>query len=107
MSAEDQDVETSELGALKDLVQSEGWRLMKAHADKEWGPAGYGWQMQAALARIPNGPDRAYEVAAVAERVDATAKAVNNLFAYPQERIAQLTVTKATRPFDALRRIGR
>lgn len=94
--------------ALTDLLQSEGWKVFRAYVDREWGPAGYGWQMQDAIAHIPQGPDRAYELAAVAERVDAIAKAVNNLAVWPQERINELTTPrKAARPFEALRRMTR
>lgn len=100
--------DSGELAALKDLLQSEGWTLLTAHLDKTWGPVGYGWQMQTALATIPHGPDRAYELARVAEQVDATARAVNDIVAWPLERIHQLTEpAKPKRPFDAFRRVSR
>jgi hypothetical protein len=44
----------------------------------------------------PAGPDRPYEIARVAEQVEATRKAVDSIFAYPTERIAQLTAPKQT-----------
>ena len=102
LSADDQ------LAAFRELVQSIGWRLLKAHADHDWGPAGYGRQMQRALADVPNGPDRAYELARVAEQVEATSQAVHAVMTYPDERIKALTGPKASKqPFAALRRIGR
>lgn len=103
-----EDTNAAEVSALRDLIASAGWVVLTAHLDKTWGPAGYGWQMHAALATIPHGPDRAYEVARVAEQVDATARAVNDLVAWPQERIRELTASgKPTRPFDAFRRVAR
>lgn len=105
--SDDQD-DGAELAALRELVQSAGWQVLRAYGDKTWGPVGYGWKMHEALATIPAGADRVYEIARVAEQVDATARAVNEIFAYPESRIAQLTTPKASgRPFDALRRMGR
>lgn len=89
-------------------MQSDGWQVVRAYAAEHWGPAGYGYQMQRALANVPAGPDRPYELARIAEQVDATARAVNALVAYPTERITALTTEKKSRqPFAALRRMGR
>lgn len=91
--------------ALRDLVQTEGWRVLKAQADNEWGPQGYGRRMQEALATVPNGPDRPYELARIAEQVDATARAVNALIGWPAEEISRRSpAKKMSRPFDSLRR---
>lgn len=73
--------------ALRDLVQSEGWRIFKEAVDGEWGPVGYGREMQRALSTIPHGPDRAYELARVAEQVEATAQAVHQILAWPAEEL--------------------
>ena len=106
--ATDTESPDSLIGALRDLVQSEGWRLLKAQCDTEWGPAGYGRRMQEALAQVPAGPDRAYEIARVAEQVDATARAVNALVTWPTEEIKRLSPSqKSANPLQALRRIGR
>lgn len=83
------------LPALRDLMQSAGWQLLKAQAEREWGPVGYGAAMERAIVSIPNGPDRPYELARVAEQVHATAKAVHALMVWPEEQIKQLT-PKAT-----------
>ena len=90
--------------ALRDLVQSEGWKLFEAQISQEWGPSGYGRRMQEALAQVPNGPDRAFEIAAVAERVDATARAVEAIRRWPYEEIAKREPVKPKGPFAALRR---
>lgn len=84
---QDQDGEGTVDSALRDLLQSEGWRIFKTAAEHEWGPSGYGRRMQEALSAIPPGPDRAYELAQVAERVDATARAVNEIMAWPAEEL--------------------
>lgn len=83
----DKDGEATVDEALRDLLQSEGWRIFKAAAEHEWGPTGYGRRMQEALSQIPTGPDRAYELARVAEQVDATATAVNKIIAWPSEEL--------------------
>lgn len=94
--------------ALRDLLQSEGWRIFKDAAAASWGPAGYGLEMQRALSTIPHGPDRAYELAQVAEQVDATARAVNQIVTWPAEEISRRVGPKArTGPLDHLRRLTR
>ncbi len=101
----DQTTEDDTLVALKDLVASRGWELLMAHAKREHGPEGYGRAMQAKLASIPQGPDRAHLLAHAAEMVDATASAVNGLMAWPASRVQLLGAKAAsTRPFDYLRR---
>jgi hypothetical protein len=90
---------------LKELVQSEGWRLLVEQAKREFGPEGYGRAMQRALSSIPQGPDRAYEIARVAEQIESTAKAVNDLIKWPKEEIARLAPKpESRRPFASLRR---
>lgn len=92
--------------ALRDLLGSEGWRVLKAQAAEEWGPQGYGRRMQEALSTVPAGPDRPYELARIAEQVDATARAVNALIKWPAEEISRrMPVKPSTRPFAALRRM--
>lgn len=88
--------------ALRDLLQSEGWRIFKDAADQSWGPRGYGMEMQRALSTIPHGPDRAYELARVAEQVDATARAVNEIMAWPSEQIRERTQGKVA-PLGSVR----
>ena len=101
----DEDALDPAIGALRDLLQSEGWRLLKAQAADEWGPAGYGRQMQRALSAIPIGPDRPYELARVVEQVDATAQAVNALIAWPTEELSRRApAPQRARPFARLRR---
>ena len=96
----------SPLGALRDLVQSPGWALLKAQAEHDWGPAGYGREMQRAIASVASGPDRAYELARIAEQVDATARAVHALMTWPDQQIGALTPKKPAR-FAGLRGMSR
>ena len=93
--------------SLRDLLQSPGWALVQHQARVEWGPEGYGRQMQAAIANASTGPDRPYEIAQIAERVDATARAINALVEWPKEELARLTAKKVSTPFAALRRTAR
>jgi hypothetical protein len=93
-----EDAEDGRLAALRELVQSEGWAILKAHAVTLFGPEGYGREMQAALSSIPAGPDRAYEIAQVAERVEATARAVNGLILWPTSQL-QAATPRAPRRF--------
>ncbi len=98
----------SEVGALRDLIQSEGWRLFRAKLAEEWGPAGYGRQLQAALAKIPPGPDQPYELSHTVQLVTATAAAVNQLVKWPEEQLGRIA-PKAPHgtALDRLRRIAR
>ncbi len=102
----DDDGPESTIGALRDLVQSRGWQIVREQAEREYGPAGYGREMQRALASVPTGPERAYELARIAEQVDATARAVNALIKWPEEQIARLTPKKPPR-FAGIRGISR
>lgn len=103
--SEDRDDAPDTLTSLKELVTSPGWLLLVAQAKAEHGPEGYGRAMQAALSSIPQGPDRAYEIARVAEQVEATARAVNALIKWPSEQIARLSPKMPSRrPFAGLRR---
>lgn len=100
----DAPVET--LNALRDLVQSPGWKILAEHVDRVWGPRGYGIEMQRAIANVPQGPDRPYEIARVAEQVENTAQAVMALVRWPGQEIVRLTEKKTSsrRPFAGLRR---
>lgn len=93
------------VAALRDLLASEGWRIYKSTAEHEWGPSGYGRRMQEALSSIPHGPERSYELARVAEQVDATANAVNSLISWPSEELRKRSAPPVSRrPFHNLRR---
>jgi hypothetical protein len=90
--------------ALRELLASPGWQLLEQQIAREWGPEGYGRRMQEALSRIKPGPDRAYELAAVAETVEATARAVEQIRRWPAEQIKALSPEKPKGPFASLRR---
>jgi hypothetical protein len=95
----------SALLALRDLVQSDGWQLLTAYARAQWGPEGYGRRMQAAIATVPHDADRPFEIARVAQEVDAVARAVNEIVAWPESQIRALAPKpESRRPFHNLRR---
>jgi hypothetical protein len=96
------------LSALKEMTQTRGWSLFVDHLKAEWGPQGYGRRMQEALSSVPAGPDRVYEIARIAEQVDATARAVNALVEWPKDEMKRQTPDKSdTRLFGGLRRTAR
>lgn len=100
---EDQDAGL-ELADYRELVQTAGWQRLKAHADKQWGAAAYGWQMRALQIEMPPGEARDAKMAGLLE----AASAIDTLFAFPQSRMQQLTTpAKSRQPFAALRRIAR
>lgn len=96
MAEDEQDTPELIVSALRDLVQTHGWTLLKAQATREWGPQGYGERMAEAISKVPNGPDRAWELARVAEQTDATARAIRALIDWPNQEIRRLAVTKKT-----------
>lgn len=73
--------------ALKDMVQTEGWRLFCAKLDQEWGDAGFGREIERKTTAIPAGPNRAHEIAQVVERLQMTKDAVTQLRRWPEEQI--------------------
>lgn len=93
---------------LRDLVQSPGWLALMTQVDLEWGPTGYGKRMQEAIARVPSGPDRAYELARVVEETDAIAHAVQAIVQWPKQQIQRLDQQQPSAGiFSHLRRIAR
>lgn len=97
------DVEKRE--ALNDLLKSPGWQLLVLHTSREWGVVGYGRRMEAAIKKVLPGPDRAYDLAAEADRITHSKKAIDDLMDWPEQERLRLTPQKADRrPFSALRR---
>lgn len=105
MSSETEDTGAERAGALKDLVESEGWKLLARRAADEWGEVGYGRRMRLAIEQTQQGPDRVYEVARIAEEVTATKRAIDEILNWPFQELQRLKpAPKSRRPFDALRR---
>lgn len=90
--------------ALRDLLQSEGWRWLCQEAERDYGPAGYGRRVNAAIAAIPSGPDRPYEIARVTEKIHDSCEAVNAFIKRPKDVLASLTKQPVSRPFESWRR---
>lgn len=110
MVTEDVDTDTTgTVAALRDLLQSDGWKLYADKLEQEWGALGLGQEMARVMAKEPPGPDRAYRIAEVAERVQATYDAVHQMLAWPKNEIARLTgqEKKPATALDRLRRIAR
>lgn len=105
MSSSEVDVER--IAALKDLLESPGWKLLTRHGADEWGEVGYGRRMREGVRNVPQGPERAYELARIAEQVDATKSAIDEILNWPIEELRRLTQPASPRgPFAGLRRGG-
>lgn len=89
---------------LRDLLQSAGWQWFIREIDAEFGPAGFGRKINKALSEIKPGPEYAYEVAEVTQRIHAESKAVNALVTRPKAMLDSLTSKPSRRPFDRYRR---
>lgn len=107
MSSSEDDGTEGRAAALKDLLDSEGWKLLARHAADEWGDIGYGQRMKAAVRNVQQGPERVYELARVAEQVDATKAALDEILNWPFQELQRLATTKTKAgPFAGLRRGG-
>lgn len=103
--SDDQDDDQPELATqLRDLIQSAGWQWFIREIDAEFGPAGFGRKINKALGEIKPGPEYAYEVAEVTQRIHAESKAVNALVTRPKAMLESLTHKAIPRRFDHLRR---
>lgn len=97
-----------QVAALKELLQSTGWKMLLEYANELTGPIGYSRSMQRALSSIPAGPDRPYELMRATEQIQAVAQAVTRVTNWPAEALAQLTPKKSSgMPFEMLRRVTR
>jgi hypothetical protein len=96
-----------QIAALRELLESTGWKMLLEYANDLTGPIGYSRSMQHALASIPAGPDRPYELMRATEQIQAVAQAVTQVTNWPAEALAQLTPKKHSVPFEMLRRVTR
>lgn len=94
------------LAALKELVQSDGWKLFADYIDSAWGSTACLEKIDSALKDVDRGDDNA-ERSTVAQ-IRVAARQIQALKEWPKLRIAQLTQSEKTRrPFEALRRYAR
>jgi uncharacterized protein with PhoU and TrkA domain len=93
--------------ALKEMVQTDGWKLFVAEIEKRHGPAAVGYAIMSLTAQLPASADRAYEIAQLVERLQMTCAAVNELIKWPEEQIRMVQEPKAKGPFAGLRRVPR
>lgn len=107
MSTDHDQEQPGTVQALRELVNSSGWQLFREQANREWGPEGFGKRMMEALSRVPNGPDRAWELGQAAEQAKMTAEAVNAIMAWPTEQLSRMAPPKPKTGIDLLRRIAR
>lgn len=106
MEEQDSNPVDSEALAWRELVQSDGWRLVKALAEELHGPAANVRAIDAALASVGRGDREAAEDTVI--QIRARALAVEKFLAAAEERAkAAQPKSERLRPFAALRRIGR
>lgn len=89
---------------LRDLLASPGWQLLVAQVSTEWGDAGYGQQVRIATLAVPSGPERAYQIADVLDRIEHTKAAVDQIMSWPQKEVTRLAPEKKHSPMFAMRR---
>lgn len=78
-----------EVEDLEALLASPGWARLVQFANREWSSEQYRLRVQRALDTIPS-PDKAGEAAVLIMRLEDTAKAVDNMLAWPAFRLSQL-----------------
>ncbi len=95
-----------DLGALRELVQSEGWRLFLALIDDAWGSDATLRKIDAALATVARGDTSA--VNDTVQQIQASRREIQKVVGLPAFRISQLEPQPtSTQPYAALRRMGR
>jgi hypothetical protein len=81
--------DNTELEDLETLLASPGWARLVAFANREWSSEQYRQRVQRALDTVPS-PDKAGDAAILIMRLEDTAKAVDNVLAWPAFRLRQL-----------------
>lgn len=95
-----------DVAALRELLQSDGWRLFQALIEQEWGAAATLRKIDHALVEIPRGDRDA--VNDTVQQIQASRREVLKVLGLPQARVSQLAPEeKSKQPFAALRRMGR
>lgn len=79
----------NELEDLEALLASPGWARLVAFANREWSSEQYRARVQRALETVPS-PDKSGDAAILIMRLEDTAKAVDNVLAWPGFRLSQL-----------------
>ena len=88
--------DNSELEDLEALLASPGWARLVGFVNREWSSEQYRARVQQALNTI-SAPDKANDAAVLIMRLEDTAKAVDNVLAWPGFRIQQLKLAGGRR----------
>ena len=111
MAAEDQDRQHDrqhELDALRDLVQSDGWKRYREYIESEWGDSACIRKIDEALRHTPAGDDAIVDQTVL--QIRASARQIMRVIEWPTERLQILRGQKpatTSHPMDLLRRIAR
>lgn len=91
----------TELEELESLLASPGWRNFLRYSQADWGPETYRRKVQQALGLVPDRPRAEDHVL----QIEAAARAVERLLAWPEQRVRELRAKQESRP-QALGRGG-
>lgn len=98
------DPDINELEALTALIESDGWTLLMAHLEKEWGATAYALKMDTAITTAKNNRESAEQDIC---ELGAAVRAVRVFAQYPKTRLAQIKAERqktTTGMFAGLRR---
>ena len=100
------DGHASEIEALADLIQSEGWTLFLAHIDAEWGPVAYARQIDKAIADGKLARFSSEEIAESVSEIALAARKVQAAVQWPSRRLSELKAKAREKPgmFQQFRR---
>jgi hypothetical protein len=90
--------------ALRDLVQSDGWKWFCQMVDAEFGPPGIARRLNTIRADLPRGPGREFDLTAKVDALYEAADVVNALIKRPKDEIAKMTKKQPERLYDKFRR---
>lgn len=91
--------------AIREMLQSEGWKWFCQQVDAEFGPPGIARRLNTIRAELPRGPGREFDLTAKVDALYEAADVVNALIMRPKEHLAKLTPKKpTTRLYDSFRR---
>lgn len=85
------DPEINEQDALRALLESDGWTLLSAHLEREWGAEAYARQIDGAIAKARQARDSAEQDIG---ELGAAARAVRLFALWPTRRLAELKAEK-------------
>lgn len=97
--------ETLKAKHLRELVQSEGWKLFLEHVEATWGADAQLQKIDAAHRELEPGNEAGERMTAL--QIRAAAKSIQRLVSWPAEKIGMNQAPARRTPFELFRRIAR